>query len=174
MILPYKGIFPTIDPSAFIEESARVIGDVHIGPESSVWFGAVVRGDVHWIRIGSRSNIQDLCVLHVTHETFSLTIGDDVTVGHSVTLHGCLLRDRCLIGMGAIVMDGAEIGEEAIVGAGALVTEGTKVPPRTLALGVPAKAVRPLKSEEIADLKLSADHYVQYAKTYREEAGNVG
>ncbi len=171
MILPYKGVLPKIDRSAYIEESARIIGDVHIGPESSVWFGAVVRGDVHWIRIGTRTNIQDLCVLHVTHESFSLTIGDEVTVGHSVTLHGCVLRNRCLIGMGAIVMDGAEVGEESIVGAGALVTEATKIPPRTLALGVPAKVVRGLGPEEIRELKASADHYVEYARTYKTEDG---
>ena len=171
MISSYQGIFPTIHRSAFIEESARVIGDVHIGAESSVWFGAVVRGDVHWIRIGSRTNIQDQCILHVTHERFSLTVGDEVTVGHAVTLHGCVLNSRCLIGMGAIVMDGAEIGEEAVVGAGALVTERMKIPPRTLALGVPAKIVRALGPDEIADLKGSADNYVRYAENYRSQGG---
>jgi gamma-carbonic anhydrase len=170
MILPYKGIYPTIDPTAFIEKSSHIVGDVHVGAESSVWFGAVIRGDVHWIRIGARSNIQDHCVLHVTHETHSLTIGDEVTVGHSVTLHGCVLRNRCLIGMGAVVMDGAEIGEESIVGAGALVTEGTKIPPRTLALGRPAKVVRDLRTKDIEELKISADNYVEYAKTYRAES----
>lgn len=168
MIRAYQGTLPVIDPSAFIEQTAVVIGDVKIGEGSSVWVNAVVRGDVNSIRIGRRTNIQDLCALHVTHGTHPLVIGDDVTVGHHVVLHGCTIKDRVLIGMGAIVMDGAVIGEDCVVGAGALVTEGTLVPPKSLILGSPAKARRPVTAEELAWIRESAKNYVQYARDYLE------
>ncbi|MBI4401097.1 MAG: gamma carbonic anhydrase family protein [Nitrospirae bacterium] len=168
MIRTFQGIKPTIAASAFIEETAVVIGDVVIGKESSVWFNSVVRGDVHFIRIGSRTNIQDLCVLHVTHDTYPTVLGDDVTVGHHVVLHGCTIKDRVLIGMGAIIMDGAVIGEDSVVGAGALVTERTIVPPKSLILGSPAKVRRPVKKEELDWIKASAQNYVEYARHYRE------
>lgn len=166
MIKSYKGKKPDINRSAFIEESAQVIGDVTIGENSSVWFNAVVRGDVNFIKIGSKTNIQDSCVLHVTKDTHPLVVGDDVTVGHSVTLHGCHVKDRCLIGMGAIILDGAEVGEDAIVGAGALVKEGMKVEPRTLVVGVPARVARDLTDQEIEKIKRSAENYIRYMNDY--------
>ncbi|MFY9271324.1 MAG: gamma carbonic anhydrase family protein, partial [Candidatus Manganitrophaceae bacterium] len=139
---------PRIPATVFIASSAQVIGDVEIGEESSIWFGTVVRGDVNHIRIGARTNVQDLSVLHVTRRTHPLIIGNEVTAGHRVTLHGCTVHDRVLIGMGAILLDGAEIGAGSIIGAGALVTEGAKIPPGTLALGVPARVKRSLTAEE--------------------------
>jgi len=169
MIRTYQGIKPTIPKSAFIEETAVVVGDVVLGEDASVWFNAVVRGDVHSIRIGSRTNVQDLCMLHVTHDTHPLLIGDDVTIGHHVVLHGCTVKDRVLIGMGAIVMDGAVIGEDCVVGAGALVIEGTIVPPKSLILGSPAKVKRPVTDKELAWIRESAGNYVQYARRYMSD-----
>jgi len=166
MIRTYQGIKPTVPASCFIEETGIVIGDVVMGDECSVWFHAVIRGDVNSIRIGHRTNIQDLCMLHVTHDTHPLIIGDDVTVGHHVVLHGCTIKDRVLVGMGAIIMDGAVIGEDSVVGAGALVTEGTIVPPKSLILGSPAKVKRPVSEQELAWVKESAQNYVKYARTY--------
>ncbi|OLC01377.1 MAG: gamma carbonic anhydrase family protein [Nitrospirae bacterium 13_1_40CM_62_7] len=166
MIRTFQGIKPTIAASAFIEETAVVIGDVVIGEESSVWFHAVVRGDVHSIRIGKWTNIQDLSVVHVTHDTHPTVLGDDVTVGHHVVLHGCTIKNRVLIGMGALIMDGAVIGEDCIVGAGALVTERTIVPPKSLILGAPAKVKRPVTEAELAWIRESAQNYVKYARQY--------
>lgn len=167
MIRSYRGTVPTIHPSVYIDPGAQVIGDVVIGSQSSIWCNTVVRGDVNQIRIGARTNVQDLCVLHVTRRTAALHIGDEVTIGHGVILHGCTIKDRCLIGMGSIVMDGAVVGEESIVGAGALVTEGTVIPPRMLAVGAPAVVRRPLRPEEIAFLAQSAENYVRDAEDYR-------
>ena len=166
LIKPYKGIHPKIHPTVFIVESAIIIGDVEIGEYSSIWFNAVVRGDVHYIRIGDRTNIQDLCMLHVTKETHPLILGNDITVGHSVTLHGCTIKDRCLIGMGTTILDGAVVGEDCIIGAGALVTEGAVIPPGTLAIGMPAKPKRDLTEKEIARIRQSAQNYIDYARTY--------
>jgi gamma-carbonic anhydrase len=166
MIRSFQGIAPTIPPSCFIEDTAVVIGDVVMGEFCSVWFNAVIRGDVHSIRIGSRTNIQDLCMLHVTHDTHPLVIGSDVTIGHSVVLHGCTIQDRVLVGMGSIIMDGAVIGENSIVGAGALVVEGTVVPPKSLILGSPARVRRSATDAELAWIKESADNYVTYAAQY--------
>ncbi len=166
MIRAFQGITPTIPKSAFIEETAVVIGDVVIGEESSVWFHAVVRGDVHYIHIGSRTNVQDLSILHVTHDAHPLTIGNDVTIGHHVVLHGCTIKDRVLIGMGAIIMDGAVIGEDCIVGAGALVTERMIVPPKSLIFGSPAIVKRPVTEQELAWIKESAQNYIEYARQY--------
>lgn len=168
MIRRYKDVLPRIDNTAFIEESCQVIGDVEIGRDSSVWFNAVIRGDVNFIRIGERTNIQDGCVLHVTKDTHPLILGDDITVGHAVTLHGCTVRDRCLIGMGAIVLDGAEVGEDSIIGAGALVKEGMKVEAGTLVVGVPARVVRKLSAEEKARIKKSAVNYINYSADYKD------
>jgi len=167
LIRRYKDISPRIDASAFVEESAHIIGDVEIGRDSSVWFNAVIRGDVNFIRIGERTNIQDGCVLHVTKGTHPLTLGNDITVGHAVTLHGCIIRDRCLIGMGAIVLDGADVGEDSIIGAGALVKEGMKVEPGTLVVGVPARVARKLNDEEKARIKRSAVNYINYSADYK-------
>jgi len=170
MLRPFQGIVPKLSDGVFVEESAIIIGDVTIGQDSSVWFHSVVRGDVHYIRIGSRTNIQDLCVLHVTHDTHPLVIGDDVTIGHHVILHGCTIQDRVLVGMGAIVMDGAVLGEDSIVGAGALVTEGTIVPPKRLIVGSPAKVRRGLSVEELVWIRESALNYVRYAAQHRSSS----
>ncbi len=166
MVRTFQGIKPTIAQTAFIEVTAVVIGDVVIGEQSSVWFHAVIRGDVNFIRIGNRTNVQDLSLLHVTHDTHPLLLGDDVTVGHRVVLHGCTIKDRVLIGMGAIIMDGAVIGEDSVVGAGALVTEETIVPAKSLVLGSPAKVKRRVTDKELAWIRESAQHYVMYARQY--------
>jgi carbonic anhydrase/acetyltransferase-like protein (isoleucine patch superfamily) len=166
MVRTFQGIKPTIPPSCFIETTAVVIGDVVMGEDCSVWFNAVIRGDVNDIRIGNRTNVQDLCMLHVTHDTHPLVIGNEVTIGHHVVLHGCTIHDRVLVGMGAIIMDGAVIGEDSVVGAGALIVEGTIVPPRSVILGSPAKIKRSVTEKELAWIKESADNYVQYAQQY--------
>ncbi|MGQ0809871.1 MAG: gamma carbonic anhydrase family protein [Nitrospiraceae bacterium] len=169
MIRTFQGVRPTIPKSCFIEETAVVIGDVVIGEDCSLWFHAVIRGDVNHIRIGSRTNVQDLSMLHVTHDTAPLLIGDDVTIGHHVVLHGCTIKDRVLVGMGAIIMDGAVIGEDSVVGAGALVTEQTIVPPKSLILGSPAKVKRPVTDKELAWIRESAQNYVNYARQYMRD-----
>jgi carbonic anhydrase/acetyltransferase-like protein (isoleucine patch superfamily) len=169
IIRPFGGKAPILHETAFVAEGALVIGDVEIGDRSSIWFGAIVRGDLHAIRIGARTNVQDLSVIHVTSGTHATAVGDDVTVGHRVTLHGCTVKDRCLVGIGAVVMDGAVIGPDAMVGAGALVPPGMVVPPGTLALGSPARVTRELTSEEIAFFRASAARYAGYAERYRAE-----
>jgi len=166
MIKPYKGAVPRIHREALILEPVVITGDVEIGPEASIWFGAVVRGDVGPVSIGARTNIQDLCMLHETLGRTQCIIEDEVTVGHRAVIHGALLKRRCLVGMGAVVMDEAVVGENAMVGAGAVVPEGMHIPDGHLAMGVPAKVVRPLVDVEIEALALSAEHYVQYAKEY--------
>jgi len=167
-VLSYRGIVPQIHESVFLAEGARIIGDVTIGKDSSVWFNSVVRGDVHRIRIGERTNIQDNCVLHVTHQQYGLSIGNNVTVGHSVVLHGCTVGDYCVIGMGAIVLDNAFVNSRSFVAAGALVPENFVVPQETLVAGVPAKVRRALTADELKFLEQSAQNYVGYVKTYRE------
>ena len=175
MVRTFQGIRPTIPKSCFIDDTGIVIGDVVMGEQCSVWFHAVIRGDVHYIRIGDRTNVQDLSRLHVTHDTHPLIIGSDVTIGHHVVPHGCTINDRVLIGMGAIVMDGAVIGEDAVVGAGSLVTEGTVVPPKSLVLGAPAKIRRPVTESELAWIRESAANYVKYAVQYLADSGrNAG
>jgi carbonic anhydrase/acetyltransferase-like protein (isoleucine patch superfamily) len=159
---------PEIDASAYVVESAIIIGDVRLAADTSVWFHAVVRGDVERIRIGARSNIQDNATVHVTTDRWPTIVGEGVTVGHAAVLHGCTIGDHCLIGIGAIVLDGAGVGEECLVGAGAVVTPGTQLPPRSLALGSPAKRVRELSAEEIERLYRSASNYVRHARTYRD------
>jgi len=175
MIRTFQGIKPTVPKSCFIDATAVVIGDVVMGEACSVWFNAVIRGDVNYIRIGNRTNVQDLCMLHVTHDTHPLLIGSEVTIGHHVVLHGCTIQDRVLVGMGAIIMDGAVIGEDSVVGAGALVVEGTIVPPKSLVLGSPAKVKRSVTAKELAWVKDSAENYVQYASQYLSDSGkNAG
>jgi len=169
MILSFKDKIPRISSSVFVAQSAMVVGDVAIGEESSVWFNAVIRGDVNYIRIGSRSNIQDGCVLHVAREKYPLIIGDEVTVGHNVTLHACSIASRCLIGMGAVVMDGSQIGENCIIGAGSLVTPKTVVPPGNMVLGSPAKVKRKLTDDEMLSIYKSANHYVGDIKSYLDQ-----
>lgn len=170
MIIALDDKSPMIAPDAFVESSARVIGDVTLGSQASVWFNAVIRGDVHSIRIGERTNIQDNATIHVTAGRWPTEIGRGVTVGHAAVLHGCRLADGCLIGIGAVVLDGVEIGEECLVGAGALVTPGSRFEPRQLILGAPARAVRPLREEELQHLRNSAANYVAYADMYRKKA----
>ncbi len=175
MIRTFQGVKPTIPKSCFIEATAVVIGDVVMGEDCSVWFNTVIRGDVHSIRVGSRTNVQDLCMLHVTRDTHPLIIGDDVTVGHRVVLHGCTIKDRVLVGMGAIIMDGAIIGEDSVVGAGALLVEGTVVPPKSVILGSPARVRRAVTDKELAWIKESAENYVTYARQYLHDSGrNAG
>lgn len=169
MVIPYDGVAPEVDPTAYIHSSAHVIGDVRIGAESSVWFNAVIRGDVHPIRIGARTNVQDNATVHVTGGRWPTHVGDDVTVAHAVVLHGCTIGNCCLIGIGAVVMDGCEIGEECLVAAGSLIAPGTRVAPRQLLLGSPARAVRDLRAEEIERLHASARKYVDIAARYRSQ-----
>ncbi len=166
MIHPYKNKLPIIASNVFVAPGAHIIGDVEIGEGSSVWFNAVVRGDLFPIRIGKKTNIQDNSVIHVTTGKYGTTIEDEVTAGHRVILHGCTTRKGALIGMGAIVMDGAEIGEESLIGAGSLVTPGTIIPPRVLAMGSPCKVKRELTKEEIQSLAWSAEHYFELAQSY--------
>jgi len=168
MILPYLDKSPQIHPSAFIFETADIIGDVTIGAQSSIWFKAVVRGDVHYIRIGERTNVQDGALLHVTRNTHPLVIGSDVTIAHGVVLHGCTIKDRVLIGMGAIVLDGAVVHEDAMIGAGALVPPNMEVPSRSLVVGVPARVQRQLTEEEVKHIRKSAQNYIHYVENYRK------
>jgi gamma-carbonic anhydrase len=169
IIRPFRGNEPRVHDTAFLVDDAVVIGDVELGPEVSIWFGAVLRGDVNRISIGARTNIQDQSVIHVTSRTHPTIVGQDVTVGHRVTLHGCTIKDRCLVGIGAIVMDGAVVGEDAMVGAGSLVPPRMAVPPRTLVLGAPARVKRELRPDEIAYFLESARHYADYAREYQRE-----
>ena len=169
MIRGYRGHTPQIAPSAYIDPQAVIIGDVVIGEDSSVWPCAVVRGDVHYIRIGARTNIQDGSVLHVMRDTNALVLGDDVTVGHSVTLHGCTIESRCLIGMGSILLNGAVIGTGSIIAAGTLVPERTIVPAGSLMMGQPAKLRRSLTAQDLASIDAYSRRYVEYKETYRAE-----
>ena len=169
MFLPFKGIEPTIDPTVYIAPGAVIIGDVVIGAESSIWFGTIVRADIHYIRIGAQTNIQDQCMLHVTGGSFPLHVGNRITVGHRAIIHGCTVEDGCLIGMGAVLLDGCHVGEEAVVAAGSVVAEGTQIPPRTLAMGVPATPRREVQEKELARARFSASHYVELAAIYQQE-----
>ena len=162
MLRPFRSIFPAVDPSAFVDASAQVIGDVHLGAESSVWMNCVVRGDVHAIRIGRRTNIQDLTLVHFVRDTHPTVIGNEVTVGHSAVVHGCTIEDRCLIGMGAILLNGVHVGTGSIVAAGALVPEGMVIPPGSMVMGMPAKIRRALTPEEDASIAWYADNYVKH------------
>jgi carbonic anhydrase/acetyltransferase-like protein (isoleucine patch superfamily) len=170
MIRPYRGKRPEIAASAYIDPAAVIIGDVVIGDDSSVWPCAVVRGDVHHIRIGARTNIQDGSVLHVMRDEYPLLLGDDVTIGHSVTLHGCTVESRCLIGIGAIVLNGVTVGTGSIVAAGSLLTERTVIPPGSLVVGQPGKIKRTLTGIDHAAIDAYAKRYVEYKNVYREEA----
>jgi len=166
LILPYGGTVPRIHPDAWLAPSAVVIGDVEIGADASLWFGTVVRGDVHAIRVGARTNLQDQCVVHVTAGRFATAIGDEVTVGHRAVVHGCTIRDGALVGIGAIVLDGAEVGEEAWIGAGSVVAPGAAIPARALVRGVPGRVVRTLSRDEIEEQRARALEYVATARRY--------
>jgi carbonic anhydrase/acetyltransferase-like protein (isoleucine patch superfamily) len=169
MLRPYRGVSPAVHASAFVDESAQIIGDVHIGEESSIWMNVVVRGDVHHIRIGRRTNIQDGTIVHVMRGTHPTTIGDEVTIGHSAVIHGCTLHDRVLVGMGAILLNGVDIGQDCIVAAGALLPERTRVPPRSLVMGTPGKVRRALSDLEIASIRDYAERYVGYRLDYMQQ-----
>ena len=163
----HEGVRPVVGDGVFIAPNATVIGDVHLGEASSIWFGAVLRGDVFSIRVGARTNIQDNAVVHVTGGKAKTTVGDDVTVGHMALLHGCTVGNRTLIGMGSIVLDGAEIGDECLIAAGSLVAPRTVIPPRSFAIGRPAKVVRAIKDEELANTLEASRLYVGYAASFR-------
>lgn len=165
-LIKARGHFPQIGQDVFIADGAQVIADVTIGDRSSIWFNCTLRGDVMPIRIGSETNIQDNSVLHGTFGKFACEVGDRVTVGHNVIMHGCKIGSRCLIGMGSIIMDGAEVGEKSVVGAGSLITEGKKFPAQSLIMGRPAVVKRPLNEDELKFLEQSADNYLLYKTWY--------
>ncbi len=167
MIENFQHLRPKIDETAFVADNAVVIGDVEIGAESSVWFGSILRGDVNYIRIGERVNIQDGSIIHVSSKTHPTVLEDEITLGHRVTLHGCYVETGCLIGIGAIVLDGARIGKHSLVGAGSLVTPNTQIPPRSLVLGSPAKVKRELSDAEVTDLERFWRNYVALSRIYK-------
>lgn len=169
MIDSFLGRSPSLAVDVYVADSAVVVGDVTLGEEASIWFGASLRGDVHWIEIGAGSNVQDNATVHVSRGTHPCRIGAGVTVGHNAVVHGCTVGDDCLIGMGAVILDGAVIGEGAIVGAGALVAMNTQVPPRSLVLGTPARLVRDLTDDEVESNRRNASHYVRMSRMYRGE-----
>jgi carbonic anhydrase/acetyltransferase-like protein (isoleucine patch superfamily) len=173
MIYELKGTRPKLGRDVFIAPNATVIGDVELGDESGVWFGAVLRGDYYPIRVGARTNIQDNSVVHITAEQAETRIGDDVTVGHAAIIHGCTIGDRCLIGMGSIVLDGVVIGDDCFVAAGSLVTPGTHIPAQSFVMGRPAKVVRPASDKEIEWIAHASRVYVGYAKDFRASGKEV-
>lgn len=163
-IFPYQGVYPKLGTNVFLASGVKIIGDVTIGNDSSIWYNTVIRGDVHYIKIGAFTNIQDCSMLHVTNGKYPLNIGNKVTIGHSVSLHGCTLNDLCLIGIGAIVLDGAVVESNSIVAAGALIKQNFVVPSGKLVAGVPAKVVRDLTEDEIENIAAGASRYVEYAR----------
>ena len=166
MIRTFKGTSPTVDKSAYVDESAQVIGDVEIGAESSVWMNVVIRGDVNRIRIGSRTNIQDLTMIHVMRETHPTIIGDEVTVGHSAVIHGTTIEDRVLVGMAAVLLNGVHLESDCVIAAGTLLTEGTRIPARSLVMGRPGKVKRQLTDDEVAEIRWYSENYVNYRLDY--------
>ncbi len=183
MITEKRGIFalhkerilllPRISEEVFIAPGAQIIGDVRIGKNSSIWYGAVIRADVNWVEIGEGVNIQDCSIVHVETASFPTVVGNMVTIGHRATIHGCIIKDYSLVGIGAIVMNGAEVGPFSIVGAGAVVPEGSKIPPGTLAVGVPARVKRELNDKEIDMLRMSAEKYIMLAKWHSNKITNL-
>jgi carbonic anhydrase/acetyltransferase-like protein (isoleucine patch superfamily) len=170
MLRPFHGITPTLAPGCYIDPSAQLIGDVQLGPQSSVWMNAVLRGDVHSIRIGARSNVQDCAVLHGQRNLYPVLIGDGCTIGHNATVHGCVLEDDVLIGIGAIVLNGAHIGAGSIIAAGALVPERTTIPPNSLVTEVPGRIRRTLQPADLDLIRLYANNYLDYTRTYLAES----
>ena len=167
MIRPFNKIFPRLHDTAFVTDDAILIGDVEIGEDSSVWFGSILRGDVNYIRIGERTNIQDQTIIHVSSKGLPTIVGDEVTVGHRVTLHACHVERGCLIGIGAILMDGVRVGSQSLVGADSLLTPGTQIPPRSLVIGSPARVKRELSEDELSSLDRSWRNYVELKEQYR-------
>jgi len=166
MLRRFKTKLPDVDPSAYVDESAQVIGDVTIGAESSVWMNVVMRGDVHFIRLGCRSNVQDATIVHVMRDTHPTVIGDEVTIGHGAIIHGCTIGSRVLVGMGTLILNGAVIGDEVILAAGSLITEGAVIPSRSLVMGRPGTVRRPLTDADVASIRGYAENYVRYRKDY--------
>jgi carbonic anhydrase/acetyltransferase-like protein (isoleucine patch superfamily) len=166
MILEYQGKFPKLDPSVFVANTATIVGDVEIGYGSSVWFGAVIRGDFKQIRIGEKVSIQDNCVLHIDRVRSPIVIGNEVTVGHRAVLHGCKIGNLCLIGMGSVVMDDVKIGDECIIAGGSLVPPGTEIPARTLVMGIPAKPRREITEEDLKMIKAGVEEYYHLSRNY--------
>ncbi len=169
MIRSYKGITPTVPATCYVDDSAQLIGDVVLGEHASVWMNAVLRGDVHSIRVGANSNIQDLSILHGMKDQWPVILGDWVTVGHSVTLHGCVIEDRCLIGMGSVILNGAKVGADSIIAAGTVIPEGTVVEPGSLWMGVPGKFRRKLSEEERQGILYYSKNYLDYKNQYLRE-----
>jgi carbonic anhydrase/acetyltransferase-like protein (isoleucine patch superfamily) len=169
MIRPFRGVHPQIPETAYVDVSAQLIGDVHLGEQSSIWSNAVLRGDMFYIRIGDRSNIQDNCVVHTRTGSHPTILEEEVTVGHSVTLHGCYVERGALIGIGSIVLDDARVGAQSLVAAGSLISPGTIIPPRSLVMGIPARVKRPLTDEEIVGLNAFWQNYVEYIPHYKNE-----
>ncbi len=167
MIYKFKEISPEIHETAFIAPSAEIIGDVKIGAHSSIWFQCLVRGDVNYIRIGENCNIQDMTLIHVARDEFPVTIGNNVSIGHRVTLHGCILKDYSFVGMSATVMDGVELGEYSFVAAGSLVTPGKKIPPGMMVMGSPAKVIREINEKERLIINRTATNYQKYKENYK-------
>ncbi len=163
-LFPYKEYYPRLHETVFVAPGSKIIGDVEIGRDSSVWYNCVIRGDVNYIKIGTMTNVQDSSMLHVTNGKYPLLIGDRVTIGHSVTLHGCIIKDLSLIGMRSVILDGAVVEENALVAAGSVVKEGFVVPAGKLVAGVPAKIIRDVYGEEISEFEKSADRYLEYTK----------
>ena len=172
-LFPYKNLYPKIHQSVFLASGVKIVGDVEIDKNSSIWYNVVIRGDVHFVKIGEMTNIQDLSMLHVTNGRYPLNIGNKVTVGHSVKLHGCTLKDLCLVGIGAIVLDGAIVEENSMVAAGAVVKPNFIVPSGKLVAGVPARVVRDLTTDEIEDLEKSAFRYKKYTEITVDSLKNI-
>lgn len=169
MIRSFRSVHPQIHSSAFVDPSAQVIGDVRLGEEASIWCNCTVRGDVHYISIGDRSNVQDNSVIHVKNASHPTILEDEVTIGHSVTLHGCYVGKGSLIGIGAILLDDVQVGAESLIAAGSLVSPGTVIPPRSLVMGFPARVKRELTDTEVANLKIYWQNYVEYTREYKKE-----
>jgi gamma-carbonic anhydrase len=169
MIRPFRGVYPQIPDSAYVDVSAQVIGDVHLGEQASVWCNAVLRGDMFYIRIGDRTNIQDNCVVHTRTGSHPTVLEEEVTVGHSVTLHGCYVERGALIGIGSIVLDDVRVGAQSLIAAGSLLSPGTVIPPRSLVMGAPGRVKRPLTDEEVVGLEAFWKNYVDYVPKYKSE-----
>jgi carbonic anhydrase/acetyltransferase-like protein (isoleucine patch superfamily) len=172
-IYELKGVRPKIGRDVFVADSASVIGDVHLGDEAGIWFGAVLRGDYFPIRVGARTNIQDNAVVHITAGMAATSLGDDVTVGHSAIIHGCTIGSRVLVGMGSTVLDGAVVGDDCFIAAGSLITPGTVIPAGSFVLGRPGKVVRPVKDEDRAWIRQAAALYASYARDFRTSCRRV-